>query len=89
MQETQEIQTQTIPHYPACEGCGNPMDPMGYFGGYKVCWACTKARHRAVLAKKCCCGTKNRRPRLIATACRTWWGCDRCLGAIRALKQAN
>ena len=58
-----------------CEGCGKQSF-------HNVCWDCVKARHRAVMKKKCGCG-RQRRERLVQTAARKWVACDRCLGPVR------
>jgi hypothetical protein len=66
-----------------CEGCGCALGPLDI--GYSVCLACTRARHRAVLMRKCCCGHR-RRPRHVSTPWRAWIACDRCLGTIRQVR---
>ena len=42
------------------------------------------ARHRAVLKRKCCCGSK-KDPVEKGNKIRRWIGCDRCLGVIKQL----
>jgi hypothetical protein len=70
---------------PECEGCLNPMDLMGYVAGYSVCLACTTARHKAVVRKKCSCGKAKRPSDIKKNGSRTWISCLRCLGQIKQL----
>jgi len=66
-----------------CEGCGQEL---GVFDmGYDVCMECTKARHRAVINRKCSCGSKKRPSEIHKAYSRTWISCLRCLGQIKQL----
>jgi hypothetical protein len=69
------------PDWPKCTGCGEPMDSPSY----DVCFQCVKARHRAVVMRKCCCGNKRRPTEVKRMASRTWISCHRCLGQIKQL----
>lgn len=68
-----------------CEGCDKPLDPVSVSGGYTVCFSCTKARHKAVLRRKCCCGRQKRPTEVMRTGSRSWISCHRCLGQIKQL----
>ena len=66
-----------------CEGCGSEL---GVFDiGYSICMECTKARHRAVINRKCSCGNKKRPSKIKRIHSRTWISCNRCLGQIKQL----
>ena len=69
-----------------CEGCGKGLSAAEGLH-WSVCLACTKARHRAAVARgRCCCRAAERRPgELVTQGGRTWIPCRRCLGAIRAV----
>ena len=67
-----------------CEGCGVQMMPYE-FSRWAVCMGCTKARHRAVVARKCCCGNKRRPTEVKSIGSRSWISCHRCLGQIKQL----
>jgi len=63
-----------------CEGCDKPLHPLDLAQHWTVCMDCTKARHRAVMARKCVCGRKRREnPKLNRVGSRTWKTCNRCL----------
>ena len=66
-----------------CEGCTKPLGPMDL--GYTVCMDCTRARHNAVLKRKCCCGNKRRPTEVKKAYSRSWISCYRCLGQIKQL----
>ena len=70
---------------PRCEGCDQPLDRMSIALGYTVCMDCTRARQRAVLSRKCVCGSKRRPTEVKHMASRTWISCYRCLGQIKQL----
>ena len=68
-----------------CQGCLAPLHPMER-GYWTVCFPCTRARHKAVLARgRCVCHARERRPRQVSNGSRAWIACDRCLGSIRQL----
>lgn len=69
----------------SCDGCGAPMSMSEHAAGWTVCLECTKARHRAVLKRKCCCGRKRRPTEVMRTGSRSWISCHRCLGQIKQL----
>jgi hypothetical protein len=64
-----------------CEGCGKQLGVGDT--GYTVCIECTKARHRAVVNRKCSCGNKRRPTEIKRIGSRTWISCYRCLGQIK------
>jgi hypothetical protein len=66
-----------------CEGCGMGLSPVEG-ARWRVCLDCTRARHRAVIARgKCRCGAKRREGEVVRQGPRAWVPCRRCLGAIR------
>jgi hypothetical protein len=66
----------------SCEGCGRGLSTLE--GRWAVCLDCTRARHRAVIARgKCRCGKKAREGDVVSQGPRSWIPCRRCLGAIR------
>jgi len=67
----------------ACEGCGRGLTPAEV-GRWPVCLDCTRARHRAVVARgRCRCGKSKQRPgEEVRQGGRAWIPCRRCLGAI-------
>lgn len=67
--------------YKVCEGCTGLMLDLNY----AVCWECTKARHNAVLSRKCVCRKIDRKEKLCQTGSRQWLACQRCLGVIKQL----
>ena len=72
-----------------CEGCGKPLDAITLAmcgSGPKVCTPCVKARQRAAVARKCCCGKQRREnPEVHRMGSRRWHTCFRCLGTTRQL----
>lgn len=68
-----------------CEGCDKPLSPVDVAGGYTVCFGCTRARHKAVLRRKCCCGRDRRPTGVMRIGSRSWISCRRCLGQIKQL----
>lgn len=69
-----------------CEGCEKFLPDMDIALGYYVCFPCTKARHKAVLRKKCVCKKAEKRESHIKrVGSRTWISCLRCLGQIKQL----
>ena len=44
-----------------------------------------KARHLAVMRRKCCCGKEKDPSEVKGTGSRTWISCERCLGTIKNL----
>lgn len=67
----------------ACDGCGRGLSPIEAVR-WRVCMDCTRARHRAVIARgKCKCGGKRREGEVVTQGPRSWIPCRRCLGAIR------
>ena len=67
-----------------CEGCTKPLHPVGD-AGYSVCMECTKARHHAVMKRKCCCGNKRQPTEVKKTYSRSWISCYRCLGQVKQI----
>jgi len=79
------IDMDTVVEHP-CEGCLEEMDTAGRLMGYSVCMACVKARHRAVVKMKCCCGRAKRESDIKTNgAGRRWISCLRCLGKVRQI----
>lgn len=67
-----------------CEGCDTPLDTLSLVGGYSVCMPCTKARHKAVLSRKCSCGKATQEKLCqVGKHGRKWISCLRCLGTVR------
>lgn len=64
-----------------CTACLKPK----LVDGYDVCFTCTKARHAAVMRRKCVCRKADKRPRKVDLGFRAFETCDRCLGTIRHL----
>lgn len=69
---------------PRCEGCDRLLSPIEALH-WSVCFVCTKARHRAVLARRCICGRRARPGPVDRIGSRSWVPCLRCLGQIRQL----
>ena len=65
-----------------CDGCGTPLTPVEALR-WSVCLPCTKARQRAVVSRRCCCGRKRLPGEPCAVGGRQWIPCRRCLGTIR------
>lgn len=63
-----------------CEGCNKLV--IGLFG---VCLECVKARHKAVLKRKCVCGNQKKPTNIKRIGSRSWISCYRCLGQIKQL----
>lgn len=70
---------------PLCEGCEKELPPVDVVMGWNVCMDCTKARHRAVVARKCICGKKRRNSEVHKAYSRRWISCLRCLGTVKQL----
>jgi hypothetical protein len=68
-----------------CLGCLGKLSLGDRVQGYDVCFECTKARHNAVLRRKCVCGVKRRPSIVYRIGSRTWISCYRCLGQIKQL----
>lgn len=68
----------------SCDGCGRPLNPVEALR-WTVCFGCTKARQRAVVAGRCCCGRQRVPGAPCAAGSRRWIPCRRCLGTIRQL----
>jgi hypothetical protein len=67
-----------------CDGCLEPLDGFSKALGYQVCFQCVKARHRALMNKKCSCG-RHRRIAIVDYGHRTVQKCSRCLGFVRQI----
>lgn len=53
---------------------------------FDICMECIKARQRAVVYRKCCCGKSKIPDENIKQVCsRKWIACKRCLGTIKQL----
>ncbi len=71
------------PH--TCEGCGTGLSPVEG-ARWRVCLDCTRARHRAVIARgRCRCGKKARPGEVCRMGSRSWVPCRRCLGSLEQL----
>jgi hypothetical protein len=68
-----------------CEGCLDELTLFDRAAGYRVCFACTKARHAAVVRRRCPCGPKRRPVERDNHLGRRWIACERCLGFVRQL----
>jgi hypothetical protein len=69
-----------------CDGCGIELTAVDRAGNWTVCFDCTKARARSFgNGRRCVCGRKRARPRVVRQFPRVWESCDRCLGTIRQL----
>lgn len=67
-----------------CDGCGRTLNPAEAVH-WTVCLPCTKARQKAVLSGRCCCGRQRVPGELCAVGSRQWIPCRRCLGMIRQI----
>jgi hypothetical protein len=65
-----------------CDGCAAPLNPIEALH-WSVCMPCTRARQKAVLSHRCCCGPKRVPGELCTVGSRRWIPCRRCLGTIR------
>ncbi len=70
---------------PRCQGCLEFLSPSDRAQGYAVCLDCTRARHRAVLKRRCVCGRRRRETEIKRVGSRSWVSCHRCLGQVRQL----
>jgi len=73
-----------------CEGCGSPLNPVEAMMTeasttckVPICMACVRARHKAVLKRRCSCGKGSRPSQMHRMGSRTWTSCLRCLGTIK------
>jgi hypothetical protein len=66
----------------ACEGCGAGLT-RDEAARWRVCVDCTRARHRAVIARGSCrCGKHARPGEIVTQGPRSWIPCRRCLGCV-------
>lgn len=79
---TRPLVPSDAPNSHACEGCGKGMTAAE--ARWPVCLDCTKARHKAVIARgRCRCRREQRRPGdVVQQGPRRWIPCRRCLGMI-------
>lgn len=66
-----------------CEGCEEEF--INIIDQHPICTPCVRARHKAVLARKCVCRSKKHTKECNNGMGRRWLSCLRCLGTVKQL----